>query len=310
MSAIDRTPDDVLVEIFLCCLPQDKSMVASHFPRAVFSTPSTKTAPLLLCAICARWRNVAITTRLLWSSLDPKEVVNPLLVKCWLERSGQALISLSLSPYSYNSLPRHLPLLLQNIGRCRHLEIVGWFLGAGKEPSLPDTLRLESVSASMRQKDARAVQWFSAMLTNSPRLTRLHWDGPPISAAWSQLTYLSFCPTHPMDLVDVLPRLISVVELHLIYPIPYDGTAIEEAFSIPPTVSYTLPTVTTFGRELGYNLLAFLTLPNLENLIFCDRHLSSGALTIHRFLNRSGCELKSLELQHAGSHNFRFTTTT
>ncbi|KAJ7784941.1 hypothetical protein DFH07DRAFT_726140, partial [Mycena maculata] len=66
MSAIDRTPDDVLVEIFLCCLPQDKSMVASHFPRAVFSTPSTKTAPLLLFAICARWRNVAIATRLLW----------------------------------------------------------------------------------------------------------------------------------------------------------------------------------------------------------------------------------------------------
>ncbi|KAJ6490742.1 hypothetical protein C8R47DRAFT_1123413 [Mycena vitilis] len=52
-----RIPPEILAETFMHCLP----------PPA--SAPSLVKAPLLLCGICFRWRDIAIATPALWSSL-------------------------------------------------------------------------------------------------------------------------------------------------------------------------------------------------------------------------------------------------
>ncbi|KAF8205656.1 hypothetical protein K438DRAFT_517563 [Mycena galopus ATCC 62051] len=50
-------PLEILSEIFAYCVPDE------------FITPNLTTAPLVLCGLCRQWREVAISTPELWSSL-------------------------------------------------------------------------------------------------------------------------------------------------------------------------------------------------------------------------------------------------
>lgn len=52
-------PTEILQQIFKSCLPNDRYVV-----------PHIMSAPLLLCQICRRWRNIALATPELWSSID------------------------------------------------------------------------------------------------------------------------------------------------------------------------------------------------------------------------------------------------
>ncbi|KAF7337875.1 F-box domain-containing protein [Mycena venus] len=51
-------PSEILTLIFIQCLPDED-----------FVIPSPTTAPFLLCAVCHRWRQITLSTRILWSSL-------------------------------------------------------------------------------------------------------------------------------------------------------------------------------------------------------------------------------------------------
>ncbi|KAJ7143102.1 hypothetical protein C8R43DRAFT_866226, partial [Mycena crocata] len=50
-----RFPPEILSEIFIHCLPDDK-----------FITPDLATAPLLLCGICHHWKDITLATPELW----------------------------------------------------------------------------------------------------------------------------------------------------------------------------------------------------------------------------------------------------
>jgi hypothetical protein len=60
LSPARRMPAEILSSIFLECLPVGK---LDSFQ------PSAHKAPLLVSSICSRWRNVAISTPQLWSSV-------------------------------------------------------------------------------------------------------------------------------------------------------------------------------------------------------------------------------------------------
>ncbi|KAJ7161461.1 hypothetical protein C8R43DRAFT_1105101 [Mycena crocata] len=87
-------PPELLSEIFLHCLPDDE-----------FISPDITTAPLLLCGVCRRFRNVALGTPELWSSLnmnfsEPEKDVHAefsQLCKVWICRAQSTPLSLSLS---------------------------------------------------------------------------------------------------------------------------------------------------------------------------------------------------------------------
>jgi hypothetical protein len=59
-SPIGAVPYDVLLDIFVHCLPQD---------RLEIRQPNTSIAPVLLCHICSSWRTVALAAPILWSHL-------------------------------------------------------------------------------------------------------------------------------------------------------------------------------------------------------------------------------------------------
>ncbi|OJA11167.1 hypothetical protein AZE42_09992 [Rhizopogon vesiculosus] len=58
ISPVRFLPTEILQHIFKACLPNDQYII-----------PYTQSAPLLLCQICRRWRDVAEATPELWSSI-------------------------------------------------------------------------------------------------------------------------------------------------------------------------------------------------------------------------------------------------
>ncbi|TFK40322.1 hypothetical protein BDQ12DRAFT_680744 [Crucibulum laeve] len=88
-APIARLPYELLVEIFIHCLPKHP-----------FIIPSRVQAPLVLTQICREWRTIALSTPTLWSSLHinyhdrSKDIPSTIL---WLSRSGDRPLSISLS---------------------------------------------------------------------------------------------------------------------------------------------------------------------------------------------------------------------
>ncbi|KAJ3852399.1 hypothetical protein EV368DRAFT_82559 [Lentinula lateritia] len=93
MSPIRQIPSETLADIFVWCLPADRN-----------ATRSLKEAPLLLTTICRNWRQVALDTPRLWTSLhiflpphmsDIAVLKRAIGVKTWLQRSGSLPLSIS-----------------------------------------------------------------------------------------------------------------------------------------------------------------------------------------------------------------------
>ncbi|KAF9058898.1 hypothetical protein BDP27DRAFT_1200301, partial [Rhodocollybia butyracea] len=96
MSPIRQISVEILAEIFLFCMPVE---------TMPYMVRSLKYAPLLLNTVCRHWRNTALNTPALWSSLHIRfpsylggDVVSQRFVgmRLWLERAGTFPISLSL----------------------------------------------------------------------------------------------------------------------------------------------------------------------------------------------------------------------
>ncbi|KAJ7022693.1 hypothetical protein C8F04DRAFT_1272400 [Mycena alexandri] len=158
---------------------------------------------------------------------------------------------------------------------------------------------LETLSVSLRGEAAEGANWFSAALSSCPLLTRLHWDGPSVSAPWSQLTYLSLHPSSPADFLHTLPQLINLVELHLSCPKSGDTSEIFED-STPPLHPCVIPTVTTLGVYGHQRLITFITLPVLQHLVVAEFGPDNE---LNNPLDRSNCRLESIEIQNPSVNN-------
>jgi hypothetical protein len=62
ISPVKFLPTEILQDIFKACLPNDRYII-----------PHIRSAPLLLCHICRRWRDVAEATAALWSSISVQD---------------------------------------------------------------------------------------------------------------------------------------------------------------------------------------------------------------------------------------------
>lgn len=90
-DAFEQLPAEIIGEIFLQCLPH-----TDYFVR-----PRRLDAPMVLCSVSRRWREVALSTPALWSSisvlfLNGRLKPNTSLVQSWSDRSGQHPLSIEL----------------------------------------------------------------------------------------------------------------------------------------------------------------------------------------------------------------------
>ena len=76
LAPISALPTELLLEIFMGCLPEHPE-------------PSRKVAPLLLCRVCSKWRAIALAQPQLWTSLFLGRRQHSLkLIGTWMARSG------------------------------------------------------------------------------------------------------------------------------------------------------------------------------------------------------------------------------
>ena len=99
---MDRTPNELLSQVFVECLPHPDY-------DGPYLQPSTTSVPLVLLQVCRRWRVVALQTQRLWCSLNAAQgdvvdagldAVNSARIwgyGNWLSRSGGRPLSLAIS---------------------------------------------------------------------------------------------------------------------------------------------------------------------------------------------------------------------
>ncbi|KAF7348281.1 F-box domain-containing protein [Mycena sanguinolenta] len=129
ISPMRLIPQDILLEIFLSCLPSKHNALMDP-----------NEAPLLLGRICRHWRSVAYSAPMLWSSIHippldhlstPPNILTRLerFIGTWLERSATCSLSVSLFDFT-NSYPilEENPLILELFAvsrRLRSLSLAG-----------------------------------------------------------------------------------------------------------------------------------------------------------------------------------------
>ncbi|KAJ7288063.1 hypothetical protein C8J57DRAFT_505693 [Mycena rebaudengoi] len=164
--------------------------------------PACDKGPLLLCQICRSWRNLALATPYLWSSLFVTTSSNGQglrprieLIQLWLARSSAHPLSFSLdldilSDYNPKEV---LDLFSGHLSRWKKVKI-----------SLPArTLDLRLGGADTPQLEQLYLRCYQTVdvdvtLTSAPRLRNLFWaiGKSPFATQipWSQLTSLSIIP--------------------------------------------------------------------------------------------------------------------
>ena len=193
LSPVRRLPSELLGEVFCHCLPQNYKAEGAH--KAV----------MLPSHICKHWRDVALSTPILWTNIvlrvtDETFESRAALVTTWFSRSGDLPLSFTLEGQE-NVLPI-LAFLLQYCNRWQHVSF-----------SVPsDTLRcLEAAKGhlqrleTLRMKGVYGGTFYSVehIFELAPRLRKISSSGPFVwngfSGLWLQLTELDVgsTSTHP-----------------------------------------------------------------------------------------------------------------
>lgn len=100
---ISRLPAEVVVEIFLLCIPKD---FACHVCRDEYTNPLVDfacqvchdeyTNPLVLSSVCRRWRQIAVDCSALWRNID---VAFPARARLHLTRAKDADLNVYFNVY-------------------------------------------------------------------------------------------------------------------------------------------------------------------------------------------------------------------
>ncbi|KAK7065045.1 hypothetical protein R3P38DRAFT_3383422 [Favolaschia claudopus] len=201
VSPMRLAPDDILREIFLACLPS-----------ATNALMDPKEAPLLFGHICRHWRDIALSTPMLWASIHIPLTVRAgielsaatIILERWLKLSGGCPLAISLYSDDYESSldPRHIvSMVLDVASRLRRLSLRGPFhiflplLSLGPD-SLPCLSRLELSDSTHPDTQIFKDHPEAMNIIQLPSLTGISMlsagmDYDLLSLRWSQLTSLT-----------------------------------------------------------------------------------------------------------------------
>ncbi|KAJ6466470.1 hypothetical protein C8R45DRAFT_1106706 [Mycena sanguinolenta] len=327
MPDIPVVPNEILEEIFWQCLPSLDEGLALQFPSTLYITPSNMTAPLLLCQICCRWRQVAIGSARLWESLDTLSIHSFQLLELWLSRARYGNLSLRIGinikllsyprsaqyfpflerRYSYIPYPHYpsssalyLPILVPTFSQCRALALNNWPISTDfvMPASFP---LLESLWVQMAGHDLEEAHSLSApLLAHAPHLRRLHWDGPEVPLPWGQLLYISWCPASMDVFTRTVPQFTVVTFLRLEF-----SWGFFEEITLPEAC--VVPQVTTLlfhGNAAG---LRTIVVPLLRHLVLQRLTVEDDTeqdLAIIHLLGQSQCAVETLEIHENCSPSF------
>ncbi|KDQ61995.1 hypothetical protein JAAARDRAFT_190695 [Jaapia argillacea MUCL 33604] len=320
LAPIRRLPPEILSKIF------------THTLSSGFVHLSIHRLPVLLTHVCSYWRQIALSTSTLWSSLiidphDDEELarIRPIL-DGFLVHSGTAPLSTCLILRNLlggrdlvDSVVRHAP---RWNSFSIHLGLdVDWSplepllqIGDGALNQLKEVRLFREIDL---QPHASFLQEITALKT-APSLTSvtigLSWRPTVFALPWSQLTYLKFeggyFHTNSIsDLFDILPKCSQLT--HFSFSVRY-GDPDHPPFPPPGSRGLiTLPKLQSLHLDYtlpdGY-LLCHLIVPNLNQFIYVPHvddydqsSLASATLGFQSCLQRSLCAITTLEFTPEGT---------
>ncbi|KAJ7626624.1 hypothetical protein DFH06DRAFT_735119 [Mycena polygramma] len=314
--AINSQPEDVLREIFKCCL----DTCHPHFQPF-----SPLEAPLLLCGVCALWRSIALTTSELWAHLSvsfgreatDKSQPSPQLITTWIARSGCQPLSLILRDLGLRSASADIPndllaLFLPHLHRWKSITIFLPNHGFPAALTSPAPSCVASMLQTAKFQFARDVDTPNAAqvagltrLLISSQLHTLYWRNDllilrHIDIHWARLTVIDLVPVWT-KLCDVLKILRQSHRLRSLSVFVTEACEVDAPVILPELV------ILWIGAQINVGpLFERLDIPSLLNInVFCpnlEPLIPQNAVV--ECIARSGCKLntaifKSLRIANA-----------
>ncbi|KAJ7277378.1 hypothetical protein C8J57DRAFT_1465956 [Mycena rebaudengoi] len=258
-------PPEITSEIFVQCLPHGNV------------SPHPSEAPLLLLVICRAWRDLAISTPVLWTRLEMslnEDSAHPglrspeiceELIQTWFQRARSLPLSLSLSgergyPQLESRLTTILPRHASHLRRLRlHLHTES-FIALRNELPFPFLRRLDLRCFYDFISDKQPLETFRV----APQLRTLslvNVQPSLISIPWEQLTTAEF---HGVGVAECLTVLRNAPCLR-IFNFAFSGTDDEEDNHVPVVHPGLLSLTLRQLGAAGY-IIPFLALPMLGHL--------------------------------------------
>ena len=200
LAPIRRLPAEILIEIFMLCMDCDRSSF------------SPERSPLLVGQVCRGWRQVALSTQKLWSSITVTSYrPSSAKAKLWISRAGSTPLTIRLAsgaPEFCNVEKMHpaIVVLVQHCDRWRHLDLRIHDLGVPCLSSIKH--RLPWLESLQILNCTHNLDIFEV----APRLRSLIL-GPHIKlkAPWHQLTELDAHAhgiTECLEILQLVPGLV------------------------------------------------------------------------------------------------------
>ncbi|KAF8868194.1 hypothetical protein BD779DRAFT_1111791 [Infundibulicybe gibba] len=301
IPTINRIPVELLAKIFA------HYVAAFDSENMVWHTVSSlERTPTILGHVCQRWRGVALTFPMLWSSIaihSPSRGDIP-LVKMWLDRSGSCPLSVRLRPSQQpilgelervNSI---LEILCTQSHRWRDIDI----LLAHDTPraltniSHESLRRLESAKIDVSWWRPDIADQLLATFLSSPTIRRVDW-GPyygrnPPNVPWFQLTHVKLrSDSTPQEFLDILRHCTLLEGVHISLDSGERLLDTHICVKLPNLRSLSILGYVEPGPLLDHLLLPALVKLKLTYRLDASTRISRVA-TIQNLLHRSSCLLE------------------
>ncbi|KAL0945280.1 hypothetical protein HGRIS_000789 [Hohenbuehelia grisea] len=287
---IHKLPSELLADIFALC----HAMMEDD--------PSLGCARVILSHVCPRWRGIILSMPLLWSTINVygSQDLNRPRVQEHLRRSASCLLSVRIYADKADHVEDSIELVVAHAQRLKALHF--FMINSHASPNL-DLLRtsafpaLETLGVSIRNWQQQDADSIFHLLSTSPRIRSLMWDGPgglPSSPCWMAFTEIDIWNTLSFqDVHTLLSQCHNVVDLQLLR-VSSGGPLVNE-------VMVTLHQLTTLSLRATQpldDLLDRLRLPSLKRLSLKYNHhnpsYDHSCGVLDSLLVRSECTLEEL----------------
>ncbi|KAF9447403.1 hypothetical protein P691DRAFT_802514 [Macrolepiota fuliginosa MF-IS2] len=317
LSPILRLPSELLEHIFMFCLPSQR-----------FVPLYQQSAPLLLTSVNRLFRERALATPHLWSSLSIHRnssgtgfYPQPNLIQLFIDRSAAVPLSWSLEDAkpSLTVVDTNRPpmpvsqiveLYVPHAERWKHVRIdygSGWVPNTGLDrlPANSEFPLLETLSIKRGYwLDNREISILSSMLS-SPRLRGVSWYSQKpyttLTMPWSQLKQFSINHLVPvreaLNIISLCDRLEDV-EMNILLPTKIDDESPIE--TLKHDVLQGLKVEVAGDPNILFNTITFPNLKRFEISLSQGPRVPPMSLDLFRqFIDRSSCVLEKLTIEEA-----------
>ncbi|KAJ7472724.1 hypothetical protein FB451DRAFT_1558891 [Mycena latifolia] len=294
LSPARRLPEDILREIFVASLPSTHNAIMA-----------SRESPLLLCQVCSGWRNVALTTPQLWSSLhlvipDESRAENIYsLVERWISRSGILPLSVSIGVSSslMNSdttiAAPFIALLVAVSTRWQHIEFttpphnnMDYFSQPLSALSPADVPNLTRVKFGIENPTALWSPFLAAPSISHLAITLIPEDVGGFSViSWHSLTRLDLgstdqdAPWTGRNILEALQRCVNLEGCSLVITQSDPSMISDNIITLPRLTSLS---ITCYDSTVGGLMAQRMVLPELTSLE-CIEPFGPGGLHLSFF---------------------------